>query len=433
MYGPTGVLADDVSVYDCSQNLLTVIHDHTHNVTLSLEGYDEKIIDGVGKNLPHGVSHSKRSYLVYDQAFPATVGNSGPTGTARHSNMQPNWVEYRKSALDALSSWSYLDLQPDAPLVPHRWNIVTSHLNESVLKEDVIEKAKGLVADHVLNAIEADQTWSLLQSAAKLLPYLSYHWSDIRKLYRDFRRKGIYSNANSAALAASNSLLAYQFGIKPLISDIKATIASTGSLQREIGKIKNQEPQRFSRVAKLPIQFDNTIQVDVRENGIDSWHRTFIGTVVSDPTVRYVLVVKPKVAYNTQLFAELATLARRFSTSPASLAWEKIPFSFVADWFVDLRGSLRAIDNILGVSPYEVISFTRSYSYEIISTVHHKGLNPCNGQLLYDDPAGTVQFKHYERSVVSDEPSWPVWKPKFGKTQLAETAALITQQLQKIR
>jgi hypothetical protein len=123
---------------------------------------------------------------------------------------------------------------------------------------------------------------------------------------------------------------------------------------------------------------------------------------------------------------------RRFATSPASLAWELVPFSFVLDWFVDLRGTLQALDKLVGFSPYKVSSFTRSYSYELQSDYYLETYSPCNGSLLQRLRQCSASYRHYERSAGVSNSALPSWNPRFGKNQAGISAALIAQQLSKL-
>jgi hypothetical protein len=56
-----------------------------------------------------------------------------------------------------------------------------------------------------------------------------------------------------------------------------------------------------------------------------------------------------------------------------------------------------------------------------------------DGHVLNTLNAGYVIYKHYERIPVSTDNILPIWRPRFGKSQAALSAALITQQLNKVR
>jgi hypothetical protein len=149
---------------------------------------------------------------------------------------------------------------------------------------------------------------------------------------------------------------------------------------------------------------------------------------VSVPVLRYVLAVKPTVKFGTAFFQKADYLLSRFATSPASLAWEKVPFSFVVDWFVDLRGVLSTLDSLVGFNPYETVSLTKSVKYELATDTFVETFSPCTGGLLQSFSSGTFEYKHYDRSNISPG-QMPRWNPRFGKNQAGITAALISQKL----
>jgi hypothetical protein len=138
------------------------------------------------------------------------------------------------------------------------------------------------------------------------------------------------------------------------------------------------------------------------------------------------------VRYMSELF-QLAQVCRsRFATSPASLAWELTPWSFLADWFVDVRGFLNKLDASLGFDPWETVSFTKSVTYELENGCDHATYSPCNGGPMTSVGYARARYRHYERLRVS--PSvLPSWKPRFGKTQAGILAALISQKLSSRR
>jgi hypothetical protein len=157
------------------------------------------------------------------------------------------------------------------------------------------------------------------------------------------------------------------------------------------------------------------------------------GSIVQQPEVRYVLVVKPNVTpFMTSFFTKADLFMSRFATSPARLAWEKIPFSFVVDWFVDLKGSLDALDKVVKAEPYQVISFTRSFTYKLATDIFYTRRSPCDGSIFFDRSLGSGEFSHYERIPVTAQQSLLRWSPHFGKNQAAISAALIAQQLARI-
>jgi hypothetical protein len=129
----------------------------------------------------------------------------------------------------------------------------------------------------------------------------------------------------------------------------------------------------------------------------------------------------------SQLSQAVAFASSRFATSPADLAWELVPFSFVVDWLVDVSGVLRLIDKILGFSPYEVVAFTRTHSYTLSTEAFLDVFTPCGGGKI-GTYFSTHEYKFYERSLASAT-ALLSWNPRFGKNQALISAALITQAL----
>jgi hypothetical protein len=313
-----------------------------------------------------------------------------------------------------MSGWQFLPL---TPLPPPNWSISASPVDEAVLRNDVFDKASGLKADVLLDVIEANQIIPSVKSLAGCLPEMARNWKRIRKVLS----------------TASGAFLAWKFGVSPLLADIGAIHNALPGISDAIQKFKRGDHKRVSRVVTCSSNFSRS-QMTTPYLGVNLNEASFFGSVIDAPKIRYVLVIKPNQRYASDAFNAAAVLASKFATSPANLAWEKVPFSFVVDWFVDLRGILRSIDNFVGFHPYEVVSFTRSFAYELKTRMEFKGSSICNGgTLLYSDPdAASMVYRHYERTPVSTAPDGAVWSPRFGKTQAGISAALITQQLTKL-
>jgi hypothetical protein len=100
------------------------------------------------------------------------------------------------------------------------------------------------------------------------------------------------------------------------------------------------------------------------------------------------------------------------------------------DWFVDLRGALRGIDNLVTVQPYKVVSLTKSLRYALATDAILEPCSPCTaGGTVLSKGSVSVEFEHYERSSLSSTALLPTIRGRFGKNQAAITAALITQAL----
>jgi hypothetical protein len=298
--------------------------------------------------------------------------------------------------------------------LPPRWAIGTPP-DESQAKNILLDRASQLKADVLLNVVEANQIWPSVRSLSESLPKMAAHWWELRKVLK----------------TASAAFLAWKFGVSPILSDVMKVTRGLEKLKSEVQRHADGEKIRFSMA--LPVNFVHSSGSYIQGtlNGYPSYKLSCQGRQLDPGTIRYVLVVKPKTKYHTSFFQKADFAMSRFASSPASLAWELVPFSFVIDWFVDLRGALNKLDNVLGTVPYEVVSFTRSFSYGLGEDHFLETMSPCNGGTINSFKSAVVECKHYERSNVSGGNSVS-WQPRFGKNQAAISAALITQALLKI-
>jgi hypothetical protein len=368
--------------------------------------------DGLGRSLTHEVYHRRLEYDFNVEIKSVVSPNGSPNGIV--SRPGADAYECRGSVMDMGGRMNTWDVKSRSS-VPFRWAINYPSFNQNVVINDLIEKSHQLKADVLLDLVEGSQIWPSIKGLCECLPQMAYHWRDLRKVIK----------------TASSGYLAWKFGVKPLVSDIKALRQSVPQLVAQVDSMLDRPATRFSKTIDGTAVFDSSPDVFATLAGVNIYEREWQGLLGSSPQIRYVLVVKPKQKFETKAFKALDLALKRFGTSPASLAWERIPFSFVADWFIDTRGALRGIDDALGTSPYELVSFTRSTAYHLQTQGFHVRRTPCTGSEIFRIASGTVGYKHYERVLVSPGANAPTWKPRFGKNQAGITAALIGQQLFK--
>jgi hypothetical protein len=372
--------------------------------------------DALGKAVPHSVIHRKASYDI-QRKFPGVYRMPNAIGS-NYEWLDPeygprNGFYYSKQTMSPLTVWNTSHNSTNPP----RWTIASPVANESALIEDCFEKASQLKADVLLNIAEANQAWPAVQSLANCLPEMARNWKVIRKLVK----------------TASGAYLAWKFGVSPILSDIKSIRKYLPEIGKQLKRHTEDASSRYSVTAQGKASFDATPTVYLTINGHKVREATYQGRVTLPPIVRYVLVVKPNTPPGvSDLYKQMDFAMGRFSSSPASFAWEKVPFSFVADWFVDLRGVCRGIDKALGHSPYKAMSFTRSYSYQLSTDAFWVSRSVCNGATQLDTRAGSADYSHYERILVPDSAQLPTWKPRFGKNQAGISAALLGQKLSSL-
>lgn len=408
----TRTLINDIVVTPASVGTCTKVHcgGTVQNIATSFgtftttkKLYTESITDALGRGKANPCTHEK----IYVERPVSTLGTLvaggvGPTSLDTYSNFPLLWYsDYMVSSAG---------ISGDAG-----WSSDVSTINENAMKNDVLERARGLKADVLLNIVEANQVWPSLTSLTNSLPNMAKNWKSIRKLIK----------------TASGSFLAWKFGVSPILSDVMAINRYMPKMGVDIQRHKDGDKSRFS--SERILNFTHTpVVINV---GSNNGHPAYIvsnqGRIIYNPRIRYVLTVKPTTRYMTSFFTKLDFVVRRFATSPASLLWEKIPFSFVVDWFVDIRGALNSLDSALGFSPYQIVSFTRSYRSHIGTDTFVDQINPCTGSVASSMKARLYEQEYYERTPVQGS-SIVTLNPRFGKSQAAISAALISQQLTKL-
>jgi hypothetical protein len=373
------------------------------NNTVVKELGTETIEDSLGRGKANACNHTKNWYKIPVPTFGSFVaGGVGPTSVDVYSNFPLLWYAdymFTSSGLTDTSGWSN--------------NIGT--IDENAMKNDVLENAKGLKADVLLNLVEANQVWPSLTSLAGSLPNMAKNWKSLRKLIK----------------TASGSFLAWKFGVSPILSDVMAINRYMPKMGSDLKRHRDSEKSRFS-VSRVVTWTHTPANINVgNNNGYPAYVVSNQGRVTRTPMIRYVLTVEPTTHYMTGFFQKLDFVVRRFATSPASLLWEKIPFSFVVDWFVDIRGALNALDSGLGFAPYKIVSFTRSYQAGIATDCFVDQINPCTGSVCSTMQVRTSEREFYERTPVQGS-SIVTLNPRFGKSQAGISAALISQQLSKL-
>lgn len=377
----------------------------------------ETMQDEVGRSGSHPVIH--RKYLqeckVPSGNHPGSYGLPAPLGSIVTTYDAGRTFNVRAaSSYNAFSGWS----RTNKDALPAYWVDSTAAINETGVRNELLEKAAQLKADALLNLVEANQIVPSVQSLVYSMPKMAKNWKSIRKVIR----------------TASGGYLAWKFGISPILSDIMAVHRFIPKASAALKRHAELAASRFSKAIPLTLTLQDSPYSNGYNpiNGVNQYAWDWTGGPLDKPSeIRYVLVVRPNTRYHTDFFAKADGLLSRFATSPASLAWEKVPFSFVIDWFVDLRATLGALDKVVGFSPFQIVSFTRSKQYHLTTHASFRSYSCCNGGMLWEI-LSDHEYQHYERSIVSAQSILPVWKPRVGKNQAAISVALISQMLTSI-
>jgi hypothetical protein len=126
----------------------------------------------------------------------------------------------------------------------------------------------------------------------------------------------------------------------------------------------------------------------------------------------------------------LNSVAGYTSLNPVSIAWELVPYSFVADWFVDVGGYLRNLESSILYNS----DFTGGYSTERSKETIRESYG--GGNTSYSASAkASVVTKEFQRKVLASSPSPrpPSFNPKLGTERLINAASLLSQMLHSLK
>lgn len=209
----------------------------------------------------------------------------------------------------------------------------------------------------------------------------------------------------------SNDWLAYQYGIKPLISDING-------MSQHIAKTFNKFPVRRV-VSKSAIKFDTRILS--REFNNANGRGTIITTEEVEGVVKYSASIKVT-------SAGAAQISQLGFANPLALIWEVIPYSFIVDWVSPIGAYLNRIDAGLGTevsNAYKTVFIKK----KVTVTIEYHGTD-INGYAWSGGGSVTkVEKVECWRTMLSSLPPnpSPPFKSPISTTHFLNALALFTQ------
>jgi hypothetical protein len=130
----------------------------------------------------------------------------------------------------------------------------------------------------------------------------------------------------------ANRWLEYQYGLKPLMSDIHEMVAE------KLAKVGPNLPRKF-------VSAHGAFSYDWVDEFTLNFTQPQYVTFVEKQTIS--VISRAIFATTTD---DLHWLASHGFTNPAELAWELIPYSFVADWLFNVGDTLSGLDALIGVN-----------------------------------------------------------------------------------
>lgn len=316
------------------------------------------------------------------------------------------------------------------PRDDHFWEVYSDTISNCEIKAQkrLFSKLMDQKLDLATDLAEISQTAKLIGDAAVALG----------KAFLDIKQ-GRIASALSQVIpkdrkSLANVFLAYRYGVAPLMSDID------GAAQFLAERIQGFRPLTVKAKQKAIIQ-----TVDSVTYSSDPTAMGWINTVSKKVTVQVKYSLDFKIS--DQLLNDLSRLG---FTSPANVAWELTPFSFIFDWFFPIGEYIKALSAMEGLelksiwkttSVKEEITYsTKFFDLELSGFGPYYGLSVV-GFLASDGKTG-LNFKskvdnmsvtrvEIPLDLFGTKPPLPRFKNPISAGHIANAIALLQQMFGK--
>jgi len=350
-----------------------------------------------------------RSWSVQDLPYDRTLPYTDMTSSVKSGDFGYEVVEYPDGLKSSPSITRYTG---DGGSNDLTWAEAHVMASTASAKTRVLENMQDAKWNAALFAAEANQTADLIFATAKRLAgayraVRTGRWGRACELLSIRRPSG-----------PRNEWLSYRYGWTPLLGDVVSAAEAAASTLVE-------RPPRL-KVLKRGSSTKDTVIVTGTFPAVSA--QVHSGT---DSSLRYRVVrtVETQTKAWLEVEASNRTLMRleQFGlANPAALAWELIPFSFVADWFVGVGDYLNAQTALLGLTVVDGGTSQLSIRTSICSAT---GIGPGNynrsvrGQL----PSGAMVIsRKYSRQVWRGSPPPVRVSAELNLNRILDGAALIS-------
>lgn len=318
-----------------------------------------------------------------------------------------------------------------SPFMEHRNISKLFTTSESQLVRETMDRFFNVnEVDTLLNVVESPELITGLRGLyEKVISAKSYGKISRRNVKRALRDAFVQ---NTSIL--SGGYLYYKFGVAPVISDMRKVSRNLAKYSKALKQYKKHAGTPISVHRSVGGTFGDFV-VDIPNNdppeyGVSPdtgkvWTAGLIPLILPklSCTIRGIREFK----YSSQSFQTMDWLISRFGSSgPASFLWERIPFSFVVDWFVDLSGVLNKLDNALTGNGKRILDAGISQKWQCGIPITKIRYLPN----VTDSNDGS-QIAYVVLSSYIRKPTVPTvsvgLSGRFGKSQLGITAALVGQ------
>lgn len=260
-----------------------------------------------------------------------------------------------------------------------------------------------------LFAAESDQVVDMIASTARTL---SRAYKAMRR--GNFKRAARELGINEPTSKTRNSWLAYRYGWMPLLGDVASAAEAAASVlynkpeeQRVLCRGPKEENSSVARLSASNTQYLHGTGLNSSSRDVHKLERT---------ETKAWLKVRCK-------SRALMRLEQFGLANPLALAWELVPFSFVADWFVGIGDYLNAQTALLGLEVMD--GGTSTLSTRRISSQRLTPAATGTQKWTGLEPSYTVESRKYTRAYWSGGVPAPEIDINLNLKRILDSAALI--------
>lgn len=328
---------------------------------------------------PNGQSFSKyekNMMFLRNRSESLTVGPYGPsyTETIGYDNGDP---------LNGLPS-------PYANFSTIAWNKAL---------DDLYEAVRGSI-DLAIDLLERESTMKMVKPAGTIAHTFVNVVNTIRRIKRD-PKVGLD--------VASNLWLQYTYGIKPLVSTMYGFMEAFTKPQRGRVKVRGRasEHDEFTRLGGTA----------------GTTMKSFINDSARCEHVAW-LNLKPDFLLD---YGSLSSL------NPASIAWELVPYSFVADWVFDIGGYLRNLESAMMYNRFYEMGYSTQTSRRFVDSYYLFDGVVSNNRITSSGHGNSTGVKKLRQpNGLPPFPHWPVFNCDLGWRRLLSGASLMHQAARRV-
>lgn len=227
------------------------------------------------------------------------------------------------------------------------------------------------------------------------IPNFIYELKDLPGMFRDLKRlrpvlRNLRHRHSSALSGVASQYLGWEFGWKPLISDLSQLLQFQAQVDR-----RSQELRRLYSGSGLKRRLN--LWEDVNTSEAYRTVESGAGFAISSRikiltrrrvwgTVRWIPTVVPRDIGNQQLGRTARRLVHGLHHNgiDASQAWEALPFSWLADWFGNMGEFLQSTRNDIPAThgPCNIMTLTESYAEWVRDDPWMQDLKGADGRVI---------------------------------------------------